>query len=220
MNKWLKIFFVILIFAIISICLFVVLKIFNLTNIEHLKHLIVQSNHFGLIIYYLILTSVITLFCFIPLLDTGLIVLGVVLFNPLNAFIVCLLAIFTATSILFFVGDKFGEKLAEKLIGKKDLEQAQNLIHTKSKLLLPLFYIVPGIPDEAISLVAGMTKMKYWYVVLTSCICHSIEIGLICFLGSDLIIWSSLSVLDWIILINMLIIDICFILKLEKHIKK
>ena len=44
--------------------------------------------------------------------------------------------------------------------------------------MLPILFIIPAIPDEAICLVSGMTKIKYWYLTLVSIIYHSIEIGL------------------------------------------
>ncbi len=220
MKKWLKIFFTIIVFASISISIFLLLKHFNLTDINKIKEIINNSNQFGVIVYFLILTTLLTLLCFIPLLNTALIITGIVLFGPLTTFIVCLLANFCSTSFLFLIGDKCGEGFAKKLVGKKAFEEAQNLIDKKSKYLLPILYIIPCVPDEALALVAGMTKMKYWYVILVSLIYHILETGLFCFFGSGIIDWSSLSVLDWILFINLIIIDIYILSKIEKQIKK
>ena len=220
MNKWIKILIVILGFAIVSVLIYFLLKTFSIANINSLKEIILRAEKFSLIVYTLLLSVLLTLLCFVPLLNTGLVVLGLYLFGPVQTFITCLIANFISGSILFFIGDKFGEKLATKLISKEELEQAQNLIDTKSKILLPVFFLIPAIPDEALCLVAGMTKMKYWYLIAVSLIYHAIEIGIFCFFGSELINWSSLSFMEWFLFINTIIIDICLLFSLEKKIKK
>lgn len=216
MNKWLKILFVILIFAIISVALFFVFKALGITNISTLKLAISKSGKLGFLVYIFILITVLVAFCFVPLLNVSLTILGIAIFGSKVAFITNIIAVFFSTSILFFIGDKLGEKFAKKLVGDKSLNDAQNLIDHKSKFWLPVLFIAPGIPDEAICLVAGMTKMKYWYLMLVSMLYHAVEIGLFCFIGSGLIAWSALSVLDWILLINIVAIDIYLLLKLEK----
>lgn len=220
MNKWVKILLVILIFAAISALLFIVCKAFNITDIGVLKSFIEKGGKYGYLIYTCILVVVLVCFCFVPFINSAVALLGVVLFGSKIAFITNMIAVFISTSILFFIGDKFGEKFAKKLVGEKSLNEAQNLVDHKSKFWIPIFFLTPGIPDEAICLVAGMTKIKYWYIVLVSLLYHSLEVGLCCFIGSDLIVWSALSVLDWIVLINIVIIDIYLLIRLEKYLEK
>jgi uncharacterized membrane protein YdjX (TVP38/TMEM64 family) len=171
------------------------------------------------LIYILILVFVLVAFCFVPLLNTTLAILGIAIFGSKIAFISNIVAIFFSTTILFFIGDKLGESFAKRLIGEKNLNDAQNLIDIKSKLWLPILFVIPAIPDEAICLVAGMTKMKYWYLLIVSLIYHAIEIGLFCFVGSGLIVWSSLTLFDWLLLANIIIIDIYLIRKIEKFLE-
>ena len=220
MKKWLKILLVIISFAIISSLLFLILKAFNIANISTFKLLIAKSGKYAYVVYTLVLAFVLVAFCFVPLLNTTLVILGIALFGAKIAFITNIIAIFISTSALFFIGDKFGEKFATKLVGKSNLEETQDLIDHKSKFWLPILFVTPGIPDEAICLVAGMTKMKYWYLLLISLVYHTIEIGTFCFFGSGIIKWSALSVLDWIITINILAIDIFLLFKLEKYLDK
>ena len=220
MKKWFKILLVILSFAAISVILFSILKIFGITNITTLKTLISRSGKYGYIVYTIILTFVLVAFCFVPLLNTTLAILGIALFGAKIAFITNLISVFISSSILFFIGDKLGEKFAAKLVGKKNLEETQNSIDHKSKFWLPILFITPGIPDEAICLVAGMTKIKYWHLLIITLLYHTIEIGIFCFFGSDLIKWSTLSVLDWVVLINILAIDLYLLIKLERKFDK
>ena len=145
--------------------------------------------------------------------------LGIALLGGKIAFISNLIAIFFSTSILFLIGDKFGEKFAKKFIGEKDFIETQNLLDLKSKLWLPILFVIPIVPDEAICLVAGMTKIKYWYLLLVSLLYHSLEIGFLCFLGSNIINWAALTTFDWIMLTNIAIIDIVLLRKLEKFLE-
>ena len=218
MKKWFKILLVIAFFAVLSAVLFIILKTNNISSVSHLRETIKSSGKFALIIYTLIVSFLLVGLCFIPLLNTSLIILGITLFGPKLAFITNIIAIAISTSVLFFIGDKFGEHLVSKLIGRKNLEDTQLAIHNKSKFWLPFLFLIPGIPDEAICLVAGMTKIKYWYLLLVSLIYHTFEIGIFCFLGSDLINWSSLTLFDWILFINIILVDIYILIKLEKHI--
>lgn len=219
MNKWLKLSFVIIFFASISVGLFFLLKHLNILNIPSILTYISNYGEYSYIIYTIITIIVLVAFCFIPLLNTSLVVLGITLFSPKIAFITNIIAILFSTSILYLIGDKCGEKFASKLVGKKNLEETQNKLDHKSKFWLPILFMSPGIPDEAICLVAGMTKMKYWYILLVSLIYHSIEIGLFCFFGSSLINWSALTLIDWIVVINLALIDLCLLIKLEKFLE-
>lgn len=224
MKKWLKLLFVISIFAIISLILYFVLKQFGMTNINNLKSLVERSNQYGIIIFFLIEVLLFVCFSFVPMIDSALALLGAIIFGPFVNFFVSTLAEIVACSIMFFLGDKCGEKLAVKMIGKKELAHAQDLVDGKSKLFLPVCFLVPIFPEEALSLVAGMTKMKYWYFLSVVTICKAIDIALISFLGGGFINWSALGFIEWFMLINIIIIDLFLLIKyrgkIEKRLKK
>ncbi len=219
MKKWLKLILVLALFASISIISYFVLRALGITNIETLRQFIEQFGKSGIIIFMLIETLLFTLLCFVPVMNTATVVMGIVLFGAKTTFFVSVIAGFLSASILFFIGDKFGEKFARKLIGADELDRLQNLVDSKSKILLPLAFLLPGMPDEAISLVAGMTKMKYRYFAIICLIFHSLDDLIVCFFGSNLINWGAMSVMDYIIFINIIIIDIYFIFKLQKYVE-
>ena len=219
MNKWLKILLVILFFALISTVAYFILKAFGITDINNLRLIINNSKSFAILIFISISTTLLTLLCFIPFLNESLIVLSLILFPPLTAFATCIAATLLANTLLFFIGDKFGEKIASKLISKEEFEKTQNLIDKKSKFLLPLLFVLPGIPDEALCIIAGMTKMKFLFFITVSAIYHVVEIGLYCFMGSGLIDWKALSIVDWFVLINIITVDIILLSKIEKNVK-
>lgn len=219
MKNWLKILLVVLIFAVISVSIYLILKAFNIDSIDTLKSIIQNAGQLSILVYFLIFTTSLILLCFVPLLATTITCLGIYIFNPLTAFVVCMISNLVATSILFLIGDKFGEGIARKLIGRKNFDDAQNLVDSKSKVLLPILYFIPCVPDEALALIAGMTKIKYWYLITVSLIYHAVELGLFFFLGSNLIDWKNLRIIDWIFILNFLIVDYFLIKKLENKLK-
>lgn len=219
MKNWAKILLTISIFAIISVVIYFVLNHFEITNINKLRRLIQGANNFAKPTFVLVQVLALTLFCFVPALHTSLILLGIILFGAKISFLLSLLATISASLILFFIGDKFGEGLAKKLVGKEDLEKMQNAVEDKSIIIFPVLYIIPFLPDEAICLVAGMTKLKWWYFLIIITICNIIEIGTITFLGGDLIDWSQLTPVTWIVLGIAITIFVYITLKLEKIMK-
>lgn len=216
MNKWLKLSIIMTLFVIIPVVLFICLRLAGFTSMEYIKQIIRSTGRAGVITYIFIQTAMLVLFCFVPVLNTSLVIVGIVLFGPKTAFFSCMICIFLSSTTLFYIGEKFGEKLIAKIIGLETLTKIQNSIDTKSKLLLPIFFIIPGVPDEALCLVTGMTKIKYYYFIIVSLVYHAIEIGMFCFFGSELIDWSSLNTLGWIIVVNIFIIDFVLISKFEK----
>lgn len=219
MKKLLKISLVILLFATISVAIYFILDAHGLADIHTLKNIIQESNQYAWMVFWIIATLAPILLCFVPLLGSGLSLLSINLFGILPTFALMITSNIVSTIVLFLIGDKLGEGIARKIVGRSALEEAQNLINHKSKVLLPILFAVPVFPHEALTLVAGMTKLKYWYIAFVNLLHVIIETSIMCFLGSELIAWSSLSILDWIILINVLIIDIAYLFKLEKKIK-
>ncbi len=220
MKKWLKLLLVLVFFALVSVSIYLILRACGITNIETLQTIVEKSGNFGILVFLIIEILLFTLLCFVPVMNTATIVLGIVLFGAKTAFFTSYIAGFVSASILFFIGDRFGEKLAAKLIGKEELERVQDLVDSKSKILLPLIFLIPGTPDEAVSLVAGMTKMKYWYFALICLLFHGLDDLIVCFLGSGLIDWASLRVFDWLIFINLVVIDIWLLFKIQNTIEK
>ena len=216
MKNWLKLCFVLIIFALISVITYLILRACGIADIDSLRKLILDSKQYGILTFLLIEILLFVLFCFVPVLNTAIVVLGCILFGAKISFFISWIATIFSSIILFFLGDKFGEKIAIKLIGKKELENAQDLIDSKSKLLLPIVFTFPIFPDDALCIVAGMTKMKFSFFLIITIIFRGIDNLIVCFFGGGFIPWSELSTLDWIILINVIIVDIYLLFKFQK----
>lgn len=102
--------------------------------------------------------------------------------------------------IAFSIARAFGRKIAEKYVSQKTLEQYDKYVSNKS-LILFLMYYLPIFPDDELSYLAGLSKMKFRIFFLANIFGHvGGSIGL-AYIGSgidtkDLLFWAlTVSVL-------------------------
>lgn len=206
--------------AAVSIGAYFILRACGVTDVESLRELIASCGAWGWIVFITLFTLCTSLLCFIPASSMTFIIVSVVLFGATKGFIISSISVFLSSSLMFILGNTLGEKVAVKLVGKESLEKAQNLVDVKSKMLLPLMFLFPVFPDDALCLVAGMTKMRYWYFAIIVGICRTIGVATTCFLGSGLINWAVLSLVDWFVLISVCLFWILLIFKYQHKIEK
>ena len=220
MKKWIKFGLILLLLAAASVGIYLILRSCGITDVNQLRDLIASCGAWGWIVFIALFTLSTTLLCFVPGISMTFITVSIILFGAMKGFLVSSISVFIASTIMFWIGNTVGERAAVKLVGKDSLEKAQNLIDVKSKLLLPLMLLFPVFPDDALCMVAGMTKMKYWYFAIIALICRTVGIATICFLGSGFIDWAALSLVDWFVLINVVVFDIVLIFKYQNKIEK
>ena len=220
MKKWMKIIFCLLVAAALSVGLYFLLRHFGITDVARLREIIASCGAWGWIVFIALFTLCSTLLCFVPAISATFIAVAIVMFGAWVGFIVSTISVFLCSALMFWIGDAFGEKAAVKLVGKESLEKAQNLMDRKSRILLPLMFLFPIFPDDALCLVAGMTKMKFWVFAIIVLVFRTIGIATICFLGSGLIDWAVLSIVDWFVLINVCVFDIVLIFKYQHKLEE
>lgn len=226
MKNIYKILLAILIIGILSVGAYFIFKMLGITNIETLRQIIESCGIWGWFVFLILQIIVTNFLCFIPGTSAIFIAVGIALFGSIKAFLICSLSVFLSSSLMFLIGNSLGERAVIKLVGKDSLEKAQDLIDVKSKIFLPIMFLFPIFPDDALCCVAGMTKMKYWYFATIVVIFRSIGIATICFLGSNFFLnmFFELNYIEMFMLINLFIIDIYAIIKvalgLENKIKE
>lgn len=220
MKKWIKVCLLLLGIVAVSVGIYFILRAFGVTNIDKLREIIASCGAWGWIAFIALFTTCSTLLCFMPGTSATFIGVAIVMFGAWKGFAISTISVFLSSSLMFFIGHHFGEKAAIKLVGKESLEKAQNLIDVKSKMLLPLMFLFPVFPDDALCMVAGMTKMRYWYFAAVVAIFRTIGIASICFLGSGLINWAELSLVDWFVVITCCLVWIFAIFKYQHKIEK
>ena len=223
LKTWVKWVVLIVCIALISGIAWITLDSLGITSVDGLRTLIASCGAWGWVVFILLQVIVTTLLCFVPATSMTFIIVSIILFGAWQGFLVSSVGIILSSMAMFLVGRFGGERIAIKIVGEESLKKAQDLIAVKSKIYLPLMFLFPFFPDDALCMVAGITKMRWWEFLLIVVFCRTVCVAMTCFLGSDLIDWSALTIIDWFVFISVCLIDlyIIYILadKLEKKIK-
>ena len=206
--KILKIVGLILVYILISIGIYFILRVFGFTSIAKIRNFVERCGAMGYVVFFVFQVIFSTFICIIPFEDELLTACALMMFGPIKGFLIASFNMFVTSSLQFIIGRYFCKGVVARLIGGDAVDKYENYLKVKGEIILPILYLIPLFPHDSLCLLAGMSKMKYCYFAPITFLMRSIEIAEICFLGSGIINFSSLSVLDWIVLINVLIIDI------------
>ena len=144
---------------------------------------------------------------------------AIVLFGPLKGFLVASFNMFVTSCVQYIIGRYFCKSLVAKIIGGNSVEKYQKTFKIKGMILLPALYLIPLFPHDSLCVLSGLAKMKFWYFAIVTLIMRSIEIASLCFLGSGLIDFGAFEIIDWIIVANLVIVDACLLIKLQRFIE-
>ena len=215
MKRWIKILLTVLLFIALTVALY-----FVGFKGDWIKPIVESTGFFGYIIYIIIQVVITTLMTFVPATTFTFTLLATGLFGPVIGFIVSAIGCFLSSMLMFFIGDKLGEPFVDWLIGKDIRIKTQERVSGRATVLVPFMLACPFFPDDAICMVSGLTKMKYWYFAICALLCRTIGVGVTAFLGGDILNYSSFSILDWFLFINIIIIDIVLIWKLSTKVEE
>ncbi len=219
-KKWFKWLLFVVIIAIFSVAVWAICYACGVASIEGLRTIIENSGVWGWLVFLLLQVAITTLLCFVPATSMTFIVLSVILFGAWEGFAISATGVLVSSMSMFFVGRFGGEKLAKKLVGEEELKKAQDLVAVKSKIYLPLMFLFPAFPDDALCMVAGMTKMRWWEFLLIVLFCRTIGVATTCFLGSDFINWQELSIIDWFVFLSVCALDVYAVIKISTKIEE
>ena len=215
MKRWIKISLTAMLFIALTVALY-----FVGFQGDWIKPIVESTGFFGYIIYILIQVVVTTLMTFVPATTFTFTLLATGLFGPLTGFLVSAIGCFLSSMLMFTIGDKLGEPFVDWLIGKESRKKAQDMVSGRATVLVPTMLAFPFFPDDAICMVAGLTKMKYWYFAICAAIGRTIGVGATAFLGGDILNYAAFSLLDWLLFINIAIIDVVLIWKLSTKVEQ
>ncbi len=218
-KKIFKILVLIIIYVAISLGLFFILKYFGFNDVDKIRRVVDSSGGFAYVAFFILQIMVSTFVCIIPLEDEVLTASAIVLFGATRGFFVAAFNMFATSCIQFFLGRCLGKDIIKKILGNDSLDKYEKCLQLRGEIMLPVLYAVPFLPHDSLCILAGMSKMRFWYFASITLTMRSIEIAAVCFLGSGLIDFSLFSIADWIIVINVIIIDIYLLLKLHKYLK-
>ena len=122
------------------------------------------------------------LLCFVPATSMTFIGIGIYLFGPTwQCFVICFSGVIASSVIMDLIGRFGGSHLIVKLIGHEAYDEALNLLKTKGTVYIPVMYLLPVFPDDAICMAAGTIKVKWWIHYIEIVLCRGIGCATIVF---------------------------------------
>lgn len=172
----------------LSLGIYFILNAFGLTDIGTLQTFFVNGAWWSIPLFIVLQVMVTTLLCFLPATSMTFTALALLVFgsySPFAIFAIVFSGIILSSQVMFLIGRYGGQKLAIKLVGKEDIEKAQNLMDSKTKVYLPMMYMLAFFPDDALCFVAGMSKMSFWYHLIIVILFRGIGTATVIALGNQ-----------------------------------
>ena len=181
-----KLAFVFLLSVALFVGLFFFLKVTGIigkfSNVEELKIIISSA---GFLSYFLFALLQFLQVTFVPLPASVTTIVGVLLFGPIKAFVVSLLAIMCGSLVAYFLGRLFGSKVLPWAIGQNKAEDISKLLE-KGKVAFFFMMLFPFFPDDLLCLLAGVSKMDFKFFILTNIVTRTIGLFCLCFIGGGI----------------------------------
>ena len=152
----------------------------NFESVEELKKILQGAGLYSYSIFVLIQFLQVTI---LPIPGIVTTIVGVILFGPVIAFFLSLLAILLGSISAYFIGKVLGIKVLNWAIGKEKTEVLQNKLK-KGKYVFFLMMLFPFFPDDILCILAGVINMDFKFFLNTNLITRTIGIFSTCFLGS------------------------------------
>lgn len=144
----------------------------------------------------IVLTMVLQMFL-IVIPTPVLMVVAILAYGPVWGSLILFVAIFTASSVGYFIGRYLSPVVVEKLIGKKTEKKITSFIEDYGFWTVIVVRLSPFLSNDAISFVGGILKMGYWKFIGATMIGISPLIIFIAYLGGNYdrlktgLIWTS-----------------------------
>lgn len=162
-------------------------------------------------IFWLIITLLqVIQVVFIPISNQIITIPMVVMFPDklLYVYLSSWIGITMGSIILYFIGRYGGVKIVAWVLGDKDKANNLSVKMNKTKFFYPIGMLIPVIPDDVLSTLAGMSKFNFLYVLLVTVITRGICVATSVFSIGLLPIREAASAL--IIIISLVLITYKF----------
>ena len=227
LKKYLKILIVLLVIASISVGLFFILRAFGLTDVNLLKDWLKKTGPWA-IISYVILRVVCTIFLsFMPACSMIFDLLSLAVFDylpPFVIFLICFASVVITSVVMDLIGRFGGNKAIIKILGQKDYDEAKDLIQEKGMVYVPVMYLLPIFPDDAICMVSGATKMNFWVHLLEIILCRGIGCATVIFgvqiIPPEVSSFTSRNILDYLRVVVLIVAYVGLLLYLTRKVDK
>ncbi|WP_416445444.1 TVP38/TMEM64 family protein [Leeuwenhoekiella sp. A16] len=97
-----------------------------------------------------------------------LMVVAILAYGPVWGSLIILAAVFSASSVGYFIGRYFGDYIVNQIIGQKTNQKIEKFLENYGFWAVIITRINPFLSNDAISFAAGILKMGYWKFILAT----------------------------------------------------
>lgn len=150
--------------------------------------------------------------CFLPIPGTVTTLLGLLLFNPIDAICYSLIGMILGAIVMFFFGKYAGRKAVDWALGKDDVQKYLDMVNGKDNAILTAMFLLPIFPDDLLCAVAGITGMNTWYFIIVLSVSRilSTVISVLFFTGNFIPLYGWWLVLWGVIIASIVAIAVVF----------
>lgn len=176
-----------------------------------------SSSFFGVVCYLLLQCIVLVFLCALPGSSLIFTMLSTVIFDRIIiAFVVSLTGIMLSSVFMYLLGRIGGYKLCEKLIGKEDIEKATKFMRERATIYFPIMMTFPIFPDNALVMLAGVSKMKLSWFLPSAIFGRGIGVVTTVF-GLAIVPFENFTgIYDWLVFITVCVFWIILVFGLAK----
>ena len=130
-----------------------------LKNPNILKEVILSYGNFSILVFILMQVLQVVAF-FIP--GEFIQIAGGYIFGTFLGGLISLMGITLGSIIVYFISNKYGKPFVEKLISKKEVKFFKKILKAGSKkIVVFMFYLIPGIPKDALAYICGVSNISF-----------------------------------------------------------
>lgn len=209
--------------VLITIGIFVILKVCGVFELSNIKGVFTNNKWLGVPLFIFFQTLFTTLLCFVPATSMTFILLGVGLFGAnIWTFLICFTSVILSSVAMDLIGRFGGSKVVKYFIGEKSYESGEKLLNEKGFAYVPIMYLLPVFPDDAICMLCGVYKLKFWLHLSYIVLCRGIGIFTIVFgisfIPSEVANFQSKNIWDYIEVITICAFWVLLLLKVANKI--
>ena len=180
-----------------------------------LKGVILSYGSFSILVFIFMQVLQVVVF-FIP--GEFIQIAGGYIFGTFLGGLISLIGITLGSAIAYFVSDRYGRPLVEKLLLNKKVIFFRKILKAGSKkTVVFMFYLIPGIPKDALAYICGVSNISFRDFFIFSTLGRIPGIFISSFFGQKIYAQDSVSLI--IIGIVMFIVSIVGVFKGESIIK-
>lgn len=161
---------------------------------QHFKNFVIKQGALAPVVFFLIQISQVII---APIPGNLTALAGGALFGGIYASFLSSLGIILGSMIAFYLARTFGKPLVIKLVGEETFNKYSKVFTGKSFLSLFIIFLLPFFPDDALCLLAGISKIDFRLFTVLTVFGRLPNIVFASLIGSGMI---SFSLVTWIII--------------------